>query len=175
MSPGGWRQINKMNSTQDLRNIALEIFKRSLAAIDVESVVRAIVRLDGDWGEICDDAVDLARFNRVIVIAIGKASLPMARAVEEILGDRVSDGLVATNAIVGQMPRLLPVIIGGHPLPNAGSLGAAAKALDILRVKDAEETLVLFLISGGGWVMFSRLIVACDNDVVLETNTHRQL
>src|SRR5262245_13776141 len=132
-------QRNEMNSTPDLRNIALEIFHRSLAAIDVESVMRAFVRLDGDHGEIGDDAVDLARFNRVIVIAIGKASLPMARAVEEVLGDRISGGLVATNAIIGQMPRLLPVIIGGHPLPNAGSLEAAAKALEILRVNDARE------------------------------------
>jgi glycerate 2-kinase len=149
-----------MNSTPDLRNIALEIFHRALAAIEVESVVRACVRLDGDHGQIGGDAVDLSRFNRVIVIAIGKASLPMARTVEDLLGDRISDGLVATNAIIGQMPRLLPVTIGGHPLPNAGSLEAAAKALDLLRVNDAKETFVLFLISGGGSALFEKPVDA---------------
>ena len=54
-----------------MRNIALEIFHRALAAIDVESAVRASVRLEGDYCEIGDDTLDLSRFNRVIVIAIG--------------------------------------------------------------------------------------------------------
>src|SRR5262249_14976088 len=61
---------------------------------------------------------------------------------------------------IGQSPRLLPVIIGGHPLPNAGSIEAAAKALEILRVNDARETLVLFLISGGGSALFEKPIDA---------------
>ena len=143
-----------MNSAPDLRNIALEIFHRTLAAIDVESVVRAFVRLDGDYSEIGADAFDLSRFKRVIVIAIGKASVPMARAVEKVLGRRIDSGLVVTNAVIGQSPWFLPVIIGGHPLPDAGSLEAAAKALEILRANDAEETLVLFLISGGGSALF---------------------
>ncbi|MGH9768250.1 MAG: glycerate kinase type-2 family protein, partial [Blastocatellia bacterium] len=149
---------NTMNSTSDLQDIALEIFHRTMAAIDVESVVRGYVRLNGDRLLIGEDSVDLSRFRRVVVIAIGKAGVPMARAVEDALGDRVSDGLVATNAVIGQSPRLLPVIIGGHPLPNPGSLEAASKALEILRANDDEETLVLFLISGGGSALFERPI-----------------
>jgi glycerate-2-kinase len=137
-----------------LRNIALGIFIRTLAEIDVESVVRGRVRLDGDRLLAGDDIVDLSQFNRVVVIAIGKASVPMALAVEDALGDRISDGLVATNAAPGKLPRFLPVVLGGHPLPNAGSLEAASKALDILRASDNEETLVLFLISGGGSALF---------------------
>jgi glycerate 2-kinase len=49
---------------------------------------------------------------------------------------------------------LLPVMVGGHPLPNAGSLDAASAALKILRANDSEETLVLFLVSGGGSALF---------------------
>src|SRR5215468_3606137 len=143
-----------MNSTSDLRNIALEIFQRTLAAIDVESVVRASVRLDADRLLIGADEVDLSRFKRVIVIAVGKASVPMARAVEDSLGDSIIDGLVVTNAMIGRPPRLLPVMVGGHPLPNAGSLEAASRALKMLRANDSEETLVLFLISGGGSALF---------------------
>ena len=134
--------------------MTLEIFRRALAAIDVESVVRESARRDGDRLVIGGESIDLARFRRVIVIAVGKASVPMARAVEDILGDRVSAGLVVTNAVIGRPLRLLPVCVGGHPLPDAGSLEAAAKALDILRANDSEETLVLFLISGGGSALF---------------------
>lgn len=147
-----------MNSTPDLRAIALEIFHRTLAGIDVESVVRGYVRLNGNQLLIGDDAVDLTQFRRVVVMAIGKAGVPMARAIEGVLGGRISDGLVATNAVIGQSPRLLPVIIGGHPLPNTGSLEAASKALEILRANDDQETLVLFLISGGGSALFEKPI-----------------
>jgi hydroxypyruvate reductase len=143
-----------MNSTSNLRDIALEIFKRTLAAIDVESVVRASVRSDDDRLLIGADEVDLSRFKRVVVIAVGKASVPMARAVEDSLGPPLADGLVVTNAMIGRLPRLLPVIVGGHPLPNAGSLEAASRALKMLRANDSEETLVLFLISGGGSALF---------------------
>jgi glycerate 2-kinase len=138
----------------DLRNITLEIFRRTLAAIDAERIVRESARRDGDRLVIDDEGIDLAQFNRVVVIAVGKASVPMAQAAEDILGDRVSDGLVVTNAAIGRPLRLLPVIIGGHPLPDSGSLEAASKALDILRANDSEETLVLFLISGGGSALF---------------------
>jgi hydroxypyruvate reductase len=147
-------RLNEMNSTPNLRDIALEIFQSTLAAIDVESVVRASVRLDDDRLLIGADEVDLSRFKRVVVIAVGKASVPMARAVEDSLGPSLADGLVVTNAMIGRPPRLLPVMVGGHPLPNAGSLDAASAALKILRANDSEETLVLFLVSGGGSALF---------------------
>jgi glycerate 2-kinase len=147
-------RLNEMNSTPNLRDIALEIFHRTLTAIDVEAVVRAYVRLDADRLLIGANEVDLSRFKRVVVIAVGKASVPMARAVEDLLGARLTDGLVVTNAMIGRPPRLLPVMVGGHPLPNAGSLDAASAALKILRVNDSEETLVLFLVSGGGSALF---------------------
>jgi len=138
----------------DLRTITLEIFRRALAAIDVERVVRESALRDGDRLVIGDENIDLAQFKRVVVIAVGKASVPMARAVEDILGDRISAGLVVTNAVIGRPLRLLPVGAGGHPLPDSGSLEAASKALDILQANDSEETLILFLISGGGSALF---------------------
>jgi glycerate 2-kinase len=147
-------RLNEMNSTPNLRDIALEIFQRTLAAIDVESVVRASVRLDDDRLLIGASEVDLSRFKRVVVIAVGKASVPMARAVEDSLDARIADGLIVTNAMIGRPPRLLPVMVGGHPLPNAGSLDAASAALKTLRANDSEETLVLFLVSGGGSALF---------------------
>src|SRR5215510_10634688 len=147
-------RLNEMNPTPNLRDIALEIFQRTLAAIDVESVVRASVRLNADRLLIDANEVDLSRFNRVVVIAVGKASVPMARAIEDSLAPPLADGLVVTNAMIGRPPRLLPVMVGGHPLPNAGSLDAASAALKILRANDSEETLVLFLVSGGGSALF---------------------
>jgi hydroxypyruvate reductase len=140
----------------DLRTTALEIFKRTLAAIDVEAVIGANLRLDGDQLQVGDEVCDLSKFPRLLVIAIGKASVPMARGVEKLLGGRITDGLVVTNAVIGSLPQQLPVLIGGHPLPNGASLEAAARALALLRQYDGENALVLFLISGGGSALFEQ-------------------
>jgi glycerate 2-kinase len=144
----------------ELREIALNIFHRTIAAIDIESVVRARLHSDGTWLLIGEESVDLQSYLRVVVIGIGKACVPMARAVEQLLEDRIADGLLVTNTVVGEPPRRLPVLLGGHPLPNAVSIEAASSALRILRDHDASDTLVLFLITGGGSAMFEQPIAA---------------
>lgn len=146
-----------MTSTSELREAALTIFHRTLTAIDVETVVSSHLRLDGDQLTVGDQVCDLSKFSRLLVIAIGKASVPMARAAERILCERITDGLIVSNALIGGLPQL-PVLLGGHPLPNAASLEAAARALTLLRRHDGEQTLVLFLISGGGSAMFEQPI-----------------
>ncbi|HKX32723.1 MAG TPA: DUF4147 domain-containing protein [Blastocatellia bacterium] len=154
-----------MPSTSELRTVTQQIFFRTLAAIDVESVVRANLSLKDDQLEVGGERIELAGFKRILVIAIGKASLAMARAVEQILEDRVSEGLAVTNAVIGALPARLPVLIGGHPLPNAASLEAGSRALSLLHRFDAEETLIIFLISGGGSAIFEQPI---DRGLTLE-------
>ncbi|MFN7947268.1 MAG: DUF4147 domain-containing protein [Blastocatellia bacterium] len=145
-----------MNSLTELRTAALQIFHRTLTAIEVESVVRSALRTDGGKIVIGETQCDLTHLSRIIVIGIGKASVAMARAVEGILGDRISGGLVVTNALTGAAPQRLPVLIGGHPVPNEQSIAAAEAALKLLRENDSPETLVVFLISGGGSALFEK-------------------
>src|ERR1051326_3708963 len=139
-----------MTSTADLRTIAQEIFQRTLAAIDVEAVVRAHLRMAGDKLTVNDETHDLSRIVRVIVIGVGNARVAMGRAVESVRGKRLPDGLIVTTAVTGDAPSRLRVLLGGHPLPNAESFAAAEAALNLLRQADGEDTLVIFLISGGG-------------------------
>jgi glycerate 2-kinase len=154
-----------MSQTSDLRTIAEQIFHRTLAAIDVERIVRAHLHLSHKLLEIGEERCDLTGVNHILVIAIGKAALPMSRAVEAILADRITGGLVVTNAIIGKPPDRLRVLIGGHPLPNQGSVDAAKTAVRMLRDADGANTLVLFLISGGGSALFETPI---DERITLE-------
>ncbi|MBI1766587.1 MAG: DUF4147 domain-containing protein [Acidobacteria bacterium] len=140
----------------NLRTIAADIFARALAAIETEAVINHALQRDGDTLHVCGNEVQLHQFARLLVVAIGKAALPMARAAERSLGDRITEGLVATNAVTGAVPQRFQVFTGGHPLPNQGSLDAAAAALKLLRAANDEKTLVLFLISGGGSAVFEK-------------------
>lgn len=143
-----------MKTTADLRALARQLFQDTLAAIDVATVVQAYLRIED--GKLCAGAAqfELRGLRRVVIIAIGKASLPMAQAAQALLGDYVTAGLIVTNENQGQVPRGFEVLLGGHPTPNAASLASATRALELLREYDAEDTLVLFLLSGGGSAMF---------------------
>ena len=142
----------------ELREIALRIFQQTLAAIDVETVVRQHLQLNGTQLSVADEIIELSDFKRIVVIALGKASVPMARAAESVLGDHITTGVVITNAVLGSPPRHLPCVFGSHPLPNRGSVTGAETALQLLRANDAADTLVVFLISGGGSAMFEKPI-----------------
>ncbi len=84
-----------------------------------------------------------------LVLALGKAARPMTEALLRALPDCPLRGLVVTpapdDAPLGPFER----IAGGHPLPDANSLRAGTRALELARSVQADED-VLFLVSGGG-------------------------
>jgi hydroxypyruvate reductase len=72
----------------------------------------------------------------------------MAAAVEEVLGDRISDGLaVVKDGYTGETRRTA-VVEAGHPVPDARGEAGAARLL-ALADSAREEDLVLVLVSGG--------------------------
>jgi hydroxypyruvate reductase len=147
-----------MSAELDPRTIARQIFSRTLAAIDVEAIMRARLRLSGSTLLIDADEYDLTDTRQIIVIGLGKASVPMARAIERLFGARITGGVIASNALTGALPARLKFFCGGHPEPNEASLAAAELALAMLRNADGPNTLVLFLISGGGSSLFEKPI-----------------
>jgi len=153
-----------MTNLTHLRLAAREIFEAALRAVDPSAVVLRAVRLEGSRLSICETADDIG--NRpVYSIAIGKAGGKMAAALEEILGDRLTAGIITSNAprsgdagsdrIEGTQVNNLrhTVFHGGHPEPNEQSLAAARACFDLLDKANAEHALVIFSISGGGSAM----------------------
>lgn len=84
-------------------------------------------------------------------IAIGKAAASMARGLEDALDDRFKAGVVVAS--VPHASERWQSFIGGHPLPNEGSLAAAHAAFALLNRANDEKAIVVFLISGGGSAM----------------------
>ncbi len=136
----------------DLEKAARAIFFGTLKAVDIAAMIRQRVRLDGDLLLIDEKVYDLSRFAEVILIGIGKASLQMGYAVESILGPRLSRGLLVTNRRE-PLPLRSEIIVAGHPVPNAESLRAGKRAIEILR-HCRSDSLMIFLISGGGSSLF---------------------
>ena len=124
--------------TRALRAAARAIFDSALSAGDVRPLVHRAARDLPDPGP-----------GRLIVVGAGKASGAMAAALEEALGDRVSEGLVAVKDGYLAPTRRIRLVEAGHPVPD--ERGAAVAREIHARVGSAgPDDLVLVLISGGG-------------------------
>jgi hydroxypyruvate reductase len=146
----------------DLRRLARRVFTETLADLDAGAAVRRAISLDGVSLKIFDADFD-ARDRRlgVYAVGLGKAAGPMARALDEILGDRLREGVLSAPPLRAPLPARWRAFEGGHPLPNAASLDSARAAFDLLRRADERSAtpdggagkLVVFLVSGGGSAM----------------------
>ena len=135
-------------ATTPERKALLDIAEAGFAAIDTSSVIHNAVRLHGDTLEAGGHTVSLAGVNRLIVIAIGKCAADAAFVVEQILGDRITDGVVVDVKVCPIMERL-KTFCGTHPLPSDENVHAA-EAIRASLAGLTEQDLVIFVISGGG-------------------------
>ena len=78
----------------DLKAEARQIFEAGLRAVDPREAIKRFLSVEGNKLRCGEQELDLRAFDRVWALGAGKASAAMAQAVEEVLGDRVSGGLV---------------------------------------------------------------------------------
>lgn len=131
------------------RAAARSIWAAALAAADAGALVRAALRVEGERLVAGGSTVDLAALRRLLVLGLGKAGGAMARAVEDVLGDRISAGFVVVKDGYRVPTRVIEVTEAGHPVPDARGQAAAARLLALARTAGPDD-LVLVLVSGGG-------------------------
>ncbi|MBU1049723.1 DUF4147 domain-containing protein [Candidatus Bipolaricaulota bacterium] len=126
---------------------AIEILEAGLAAIDPATRVAAFLSVVQD--ELCVGELSFSLAGRRIwILAIGKASVPMANAAGRILGrERIAGGVAVTRTGYGGPTDCVRVIEAGHPLPQ-GTDGADA-VIDIASQVKPDDVVVC-LLSGGG-------------------------
>jgi len=135
---------------KSLTEEAREILAETLRRVDVRRVVQRHVACDGEMLTLGGKAVPVADLDRVVVVAVGKAALPMYEAVRDALQGVPTRAVIVTNQAAEVDGGL--VMPGSHPLPDAASLRAAATVLALLR-EVTSRTAVLYLISGGASAM----------------------
>lgn len=131
----------------DLRKDAEYIMSKAIEAVLPDSAVaRALANKDFGAG-------------KVVVVAIGKAAWQMAKTAVEILDDKISTGIVITKYEHSKGPlKNLEIWEAGHPVPDANSFKATARAIEMVENLNKEDT-VVFLISGGGSALFEKPLV----------------
>ena len=155
-------------SLEKIRQQAKEIFLDCLDAVDPYKAVKRALRVEGDMmvvkgGGDREHKLDLSEYHRIFVVGGGKATAPMAQAVEDTLGERITAGFINVKYGFGLRLKYTEVGEAGHPLPDQNGLRGAKRILEILSGA-GENDLVLSLISGGG----SALLPLPADDITLE-------
>lgn len=131
------------------RRDAIAIFQAGLQAVNPQTAIKSRCRLEQEILILDDQHYDLADFNRIIILGGGKASAAMARAIEDILDDRIHSGLVCTKYQHLETLGTVKLMEAGHPVPDDNGISAARAIYSLAESADA-KTLVICLISGGG-------------------------
>jgi len=134
-------------ATTGLRRDALSIVEAGLHAIETQTAVLQSMTLKKDVLKIGDKTFRLKSYRRIFVVGIGKASLEAAKALEKILGDRITDGIIL-DVKQGNLKRMKSVA-GTHPFPSYENIRATGEIVGLLKAVDAQD-LVITIISGGG-------------------------
>jgi len=143
-----------------LHATATSIFTGAVEACNIESAFDRRIRFEGDLLQRLlpdgsgPETLNLANYKRVFVIALGKAALPMLETLLSRMKRRKGlRGICCSNQIAKVRNWRIRYFAGGHPLPNEESFEAARAALALVR-KARKDTVIFFLISGGGSAMF---------------------
>lgn len=137
-----------------LRSSLLRILQEAIAAVDPYQAVRKQLVRDGETLRIGEQTYPLAIFERIFVLGAGKAGMSMARAIDDVLGERITQGVVivkdagdadSSPAAVGKI-QLVPA---SHPVPDQRGVDGAIAIEQVAQQAGAND-LVIALISGGG-------------------------
>lgn len=127
--------------------LALDCLEAGIEAAQPARVVRDRVGVEDGRLQVADADYALDTAEEVIVVGGGKAAAQIGAALEAVLGDRLTGGVVVTNDPV-ETDRI-EVIEASHPVPDQAGIEGARRVQDRVERAD-EDTLVLAVFTGGG-------------------------
>jgi glycerate 2-kinase len=134
----------------DLKQLARRIFHETLAAIDIPATMQRKLRRQSTRIACGEKTFDLKDFEKIRVVALGKAAHAMVEGLVLALAPFVGfEGVVSAPSPPRKAIPGLKYFAAGHPVPNEESWKAAEAILALLKKCD-ERALAFFLLSGGG-------------------------
>jgi glycerate 2-kinase len=147
------------------RGIVIDILEAGLAAVDPYPNTRRLVRVENgklfiggcpemDLSGYGDEVIDLSRTGDIYVIGAGKTVQRQAKALEDLLGDRLTAGAVTIKRGEEVLLKKIEVTEGAHPVPDEKSVEGTRKIVEIAR-RAKEGDLVFTLFSSGSSSLFA--------------------
>ena len=130
------------------RKVALDIVEQALSSTSSYERVKEFVSLSDNLLSVGTLNYDLNEIKNLFVFGAGKATLGQAKALDEILSNRIAKGIVIVKKGQGNKLNYIDVLEGGHPLPDIDSFLGAKKILS--EVKNVGKGDLVFLLDSGG-------------------------
>jgi glycerate-2-kinase len=143
------------------RTLVLDILEAGLAACDPYLNTRRMLRLDGDRlivghpdfepsgdPQRGEATYDLTAVRRTLVVGAAKGVQLAAKAIEDVLGDRLTGGHVIAKRGEPLILQRIGVTYGGHPVPDEGCVEGCRRILDLCRDLTADD--LVFTLAGNG-------------------------
>ena len=144
------------------RSKILCVLEAALGSVDPYRAVTQVLHREGELLTVGESSINLADYRRLFIVGAGKAGAPMTQAVEEVLGDRIEQGLVVVKSGHSTPTELVTLVEAGHPIPDDTGVDAGTKILALANQATADD-LVITLLSGGG----SALLIAPADGITL--------
>jgi glycerate-2-kinase len=136
------------HGNSSLRKTAIDIIEYALAKADPYVATKARVSLQGDVLHVCGLKFDLNKYGHIYLLGAGKATYPIAKALEDILADRIAGGVVVCK--YGQEGTLSRAELhrASHPIPDEAGFEASRQAL-ALAARIRKDDIVFGCVTGG--------------------------
>ena len=131
-----------------IRRIITQLIQAGLDAANPDEVMKRAVVVKGHSLRIGGYRYDFRNYDRVMTVGAGKASAQMARTLEQLLGNRLTGGLVVTKDKHRCPTQIIEIREARHPVPDQRGERAGKDMLDLMRSLTSKD-LVFALISGG--------------------------
>lgn len=153
------------------RKIVLEILKAGFTAADPYENTKKLLRIKDEklfvgntnfpveqprgnaiqWDPL---VFELSDVKNIYVVGGGKAAQRMAYAVEDVLGDLITEGQVNAKKGEPKWCKRINVTFAGHPIPDEDGVEGAKRILEIEK-KAKNGDIVFFCESGGGTALLT--------------------
>lgn len=167
------------HGNQVLRDHVCQILETGMQASNPYNNMKKLIRLEGDLLTIGNPAyepigapvtgyetVNLATdVDRVFVVGAGKGIQHAAKALEDVLGDRLDSGFVIVKHGDDVILEKIQVSFGGHPLPDEGCVNSCNRLIEFIRSKELTERDLVITLTGNG---MSSLLSCPVDEVPLE-------
>ncbi|MFW5696056.1 MAG: glycerate kinase type-2 family protein [Alkalispirochaeta sp.] len=147
------------------------IARAAIDRVNPSRMISSAISLQGDTltlrTETTSFSEDLTAYQRIVVLGAGKAAAAMVHGLEQVLGDRIDDGLIVTKYEHALPLDRVRIIEAGHPVPDENSLRAGREIAACAEGLDA-HTLCFTVVSGGGSALLTLPAEFGDRSVGLD-------
>jgi glycerate 2-kinase len=131
------------------RRLALNCLESAVNSVDPNAIIKSQVQVKNSTLKVDRYSFDLRKFTHIYVVGGGKASGSMAAALEKILGNRITCGLVNVPKKDLSKTDSIRLQAASHPIPDESGVEGTRRMLEIAEQAE-EDDLIICLISGGG-------------------------